>query len=150
MAGADVGRAPAGERIRRQSIDVLWYLRIVLFFAVMTLALTAITYLVNLYSVPASAYELDGSSPQTIVLATFVNGTLEHLESNLYAMAFLLMGVLVLPVVDAAMMESRRFLLLVTWGQVAAGLVGALGYYVLLAVRGAGLDGAARPSSTPA
>jgi hypothetical protein len=39
-------------------------------------------------------------------------------------------------------MGSRRYLLLVTWGQVSAGLLGALLYYVVLVVHGVGPDGA--------
>ncbi|MGP8057107.1 MAG: hypothetical protein ACLP9K_05865 [Nitrososphaerales archaeon] len=126
----------------RPRTEVWWFLRILIFFAALTSALTTITFLVNVYAVPPSAYELNGGAPQTILLATFVNGTWDHLGANLYAMGFLLMGVLVLPVVDWTIMGSRRYLLLVTWGQVSAGLLGALLYYVVLVVHGVGPDGA--------
>jgi hypothetical protein len=126
----------------RPPISKGWYLRMLAFYAGIAAALTAITYLVILCSIPASAYELNGGLAQTIVLATFVNGTWDHLGANLYAMGYLLMGVLVLPVVDKTLMGSKRYLLLVTWGQVAAGLIGALAYYVILVAHGTGPDGA--------
>lgn len=127
---------------RRVPIAKAWYLRILLFYAVMVLILTAVTYLVNSDSMPASAYELNADKPWTIVLATFTNGTWSHLGSNLYAMGYLLMGVLVLPIVDSTLMRSSRYLALVTWSQVVSGLLGASVYYAILLAYGIGPDGA--------
>jgi hypothetical protein len=126
----------------RDSINIKWYARILAFFSLLAVALTAITFLVNLFAIPPSAYELNGGMPLTIPLATFVNGTWDHLGSNLYTMAFLLVGVLILPYLDSSLMGNRRYLRLVTWGQVAAGLLGAAWYYADLVVRRIGLDGA--------
>ena len=129
------------ERLKAK-IDLHLYAWILAFYGILAAAISLITYLVNLYQIRPDAYNLNASLPQTIIFATFINGTWDHLTSNLQSLVLLFRGVAIAPLAEPSFMRNKRFLRLVCLGTLLSGLASATVYYFVLVGLRIGPDGA--------
>ena len=101
-----------------------------------------ITFFVNAKSIPASIYNLNSTVPQTVLYAPFVNGTWDHLESNLAVMwGVLIFGLFILFWTRGDAVIDKRFVGLVFIGPIASGLMASITGFVTRRIGGSGTSG---------
>ena len=118
------------------------YFLVVIFYIIFSFIASLITFFVNVKSIPASVYNLNSTVPQTVLYAPFVNGTWDHLETNLAAMwVVLIFGLIILFWTRGDAVIDRRFVGLVCIGPIASGLMASITGFVTRKLGGSGTSG---------